>query len=56
MERAWAMAAGITTAFCRWHALCRAALLELVLPRECHDVRADFVLTEDALYACKGGG
>ena len=37
-------------------ALCRAALLELVLPRECHDVRADFVLTEDALYACKGGG
>jgi len=23
---------------------------------ECHDVRADFVLTEDALYACKGGG
>ena len=37
-------------------ALCRAALLEPVLPRECHDVRADFVLTEDALYACKGGG
>ncbi len=45
-----------------WHAatakiaLCRAVLLEPVLPRECHDVRADFVLTEDALYACKGGG
>lgn len=37
-------------------ALCRAVLLEPVLPRECHDVRADFVLTEDALYACKGGG
>ena len=37
-------------------ALCRAALLEPVLPRECHDVRADFVLTEDALYGCKGGG
>ena len=36
--------------------LCRAVLLEPVLPRECHDVRADFVLTEDALYACKGGG
>lgn len=32
------------------------ALLEPVLPRECHDVRADFVLTEDALYAQKGGG
>lgn len=32
------------------------SLEELVLPRECHDVRADFVLTEDALYACKGGG
>ena len=37
-------------------ALCRAVLLEPVLPRECHDVRADFVLTEGALYACKGGG
>ena len=24
-------------------ALCRAVLLEPVLPRECHDVRADFV-------------
>lgn len=33
-------------------ALCRAALLAPVLPREPHDVRADFVLTEDALYAC----
>ena len=37
-------------------ALCRASLLEPVLPRECHDVRADFVLSEDALYGCKGGG
>ena len=62
MERAWAMAAGYYDRFLPLAcnavkiALCRAALLEPVLPRECHDVRADFVLTEDALYGCKGGG
>lgn len=32
-------------------ALCRAALLQPALPQEAHDVRADFVLTEDAWYA-----